>query len=356
MGLTAGVVVDLGGGYADDGFGTRDTLIGSINGAHGSWHDDQFRGDTKDNYFWPNGGHDVIDGRDGRDGVGVPWNVGDPHDLSQLIITVSTDARRATITSKTDPTLRYELTDIEYLSYWENGTTHTFEVSDFLDPQALAEQALTGSGTQRWNASQSMGSAVTVSYSFVDFAPTSGSGATGFRTFSPAERQTVRDILSSTSAVTGLTFTEVNELTATAGQIRFGVSAQTATKGLASMPDLAATNTIAGDVWMDTDSMLALSPGTEGYAALLHEIGHALGLRHARNVDAGDAWAQQMRAADDRTSQTVMSGTASADGLFRADWGVWTLPRCSTSTVPRASTAATTTTKSAARHPKRNAA
>ncbi len=317
-----GVVVDLAGGYADDGFGTRDTLIGVINGAHGSWHDDQFRGDANDNYFWPNGGHDMIDGRDGRDGAGVPWNVGEAHDLSGLNITVSTDARHVTITSKSDQNLRYELTDIEYLSYWENGTTHTFEIADYLNPATLAEQALTGASSQRWNASQSVGSTVTVSYSFVDIAPTSGTGATGFRSFSAAERQTVRDILANTSAVTGLTFTEVNELTAASGQIRFGVSSQSATKGLAFMPDIAPSSTVAGDVWMDTDSMLVLTPGSEGYAALLHEIGHALGLRHPRNVDAGDAWAQQARAADDRTSQTVMSGTPSPDGLFRADWGV----------------------------------
>jgi hypothetical protein len=73
---------------------------------------------------------------------------------------------------------------------------------------------------------------------------------------------------------------------------------------------------------MDTDSMASLSPGTEGYAALLHEIGHALGLRHPRNIDLGDVWSQQLREVDDKTNWTVMSATSSSDGLFRADWGV----------------------------------
>ena len=66
--------------------------------------------------------------------------------------------------------------------------------------------------------------------------------------------------------------------------------------------------------------MAALAPGSEGHAALLHEIGHALGLRHVRNVDAGDAWAAQWRPADDESSLTVMSDTPSVDGMFRADW------------------------------------
>ena len=77
----------------------------------------------------------------------------------------------------------------------------------------------------------------------------------------------------------------------------------------------------AGDVWMDVESMRSIAPGTEGYAALLHEIGHALGLRHPRNVDAGDAWATQLREQDDRTALSVMSQSPSGDGLFRSDWG-----------------------------------
>ena len=315
-----GIVVDLAAGWADDGWGTRDTLI-DVSGVHGSGRDDRMFGNAKDNTFYPNGGHDTVDGRDGTDTVGLPWNAGDPLDLSNFNIVLSTDAKQATITSKTDKNLLYELTSIERLQFWNGSTQTVFDIAAFINPKTMAEQGLTGSNAQRWNAATAVGTAVNVTFSFAEIAPMAGVGAAGFRSFNAVERQVVRDLLNSTSAVTGLTFTEVAEMGAAAGQIRFGVSAQTATKGLAAMPDIAASNAAAGDVWMDMDSMLNLSPGTEGYAALLHELGHALGLRHPRNVDAGDAWAQQLRVADDKTSFTVMSGTASGDGLFRADWG-----------------------------------
>lgn len=60
------VIVDLEAGFAEDGEGGRDTLIGVI-GAHGSDFDDKFFGSSKNNVFWPLGGNaNIIDGRGGR--------------------------------------------------------------------------------------------------------------------------------------------------------------------------------------------------------------------------------------------------------------------------------------------------
>ena len=324
----AGVQVDLQLGWALDGYGTRDTLI-NVDWVFGSGHDDWLRGNANDNQFWPQAGNDTIIGGAGLDIVsidgfepvrGQPWRNAL---LSDLNITVAIDGKSALITPKSGNSFSYQLTDVEQLSVRvvADGDRQNFQLADFITPQSMAEQGLVGAATQRWNAADALGTATTISYSFVSTAPASGEGSVGFRTFTASEKQAVRDILTATSKLAGLTFVEVTESAGNVGQMRFGANVQLATKGSAVMPDGGNGLGAVGDVWMDTDSLVNLSAGSEGYQALIHEIGHALGLRHPRNVDAGDAWAQQFRAVDDVTSNTVMSGTTSPDGLFRADWG-----------------------------------
>jgi Ca2+-binding RTX toxin-like protein len=316
----AGIVANLAESWVDDGFGTRDTVVG-VTVVHGSGRDDRFIGDAADNFFYPNGGRDHIDGGAGWDGFDVheipPDATGGglwrPARLEDLDITVAVDGRSATFAVKHYPQFAYTVANIEYFRLIETDNTQ-YPLADFIRQQDMATQAIAAGGSARWNAAQPLGTPVTVTFSFV-----TQSAVAGFRAFTPAEQQLVRDILAKTSALANIAFAEVAESGATVGQLRFAVSQQAATKGQAFAPGQGGE--AAGDVWMDVESMAGIAPGSEGYQALVHEIGHALGLRHPRNTDPADGWATQLREQDDRTALTVMSQARSSDGLFRAEWG-----------------------------------
>lgn len=307
----SGVVVDLAGGWAEDGWGTRDTLVG-VRDIAGSWQNDRLYGDGADNFFYVGGGNTVVDGRGGADTVWMPvFNEG--MSLDEFNITVSIDGKSATVTWAGRPEFKAVMNNAERIGV---GYQVTYSVADFIKPEDMAIQGLVGADANRWNAGKAVGSAVEVSYGFASVAPAGGVGAAGFQPFTEAQRATVRAILDSVAKQTGLTFREV---AGDSASLRFGASQQAATKGVAAMPGEAN----GGQVWMDIESMLNLAPGSEGYAALLHEIGHALGLRHPTNVEPGDGYAAQWRSADDLTSLTVMSQTASGDGLFPSTFGAY---------------------------------
>jgi len=64
----AAIYVDLAAGYANDGWGTRDSLI-KVTTIQATPFDDTLLGDESNNQFWPAGGNDLIDGRGGIDRI-----------------------------------------------------------------------------------------------------------------------------------------------------------------------------------------------------------------------------------------------------------------------------------------------
>jgi hypothetical protein len=320
-------------GWVDDGFGTRDKLIGQFENFWGSNIGSTVIGTDRNEtvsirgtkgVFVGGGGYDTLQLSNYWNSKGENW-----YRLDQVIVTVSADGRKAVIQTRPDlpadvQPFRYELEDVEVFYFhsagWKRGPAHS--LVDFVTPTLTAQQTVAAGAQYRYDASKPLGTAQTISFSFMT-AATAGSDAqtAGFRAFTDAEKALVRDIFTATSSVVGLSFQEVTETASAQGQIRFAVSQQANTKGFTVIPGMPGAGAKAGDIFMDVESMQGIRSGSEGYEALLHEIGHALGLRHPRSIDVADQWEVQSLAVYDTRALTVMATTNATDGIFRSTWG-----------------------------------
>lgn len=129
----------------------------------------------------------------------------------------------------------------------------------------------------RWNADAAHGTAITVSYSFMSSNP----GAYGgFRAFSDADKAGAREALAEWAKVCNVTFKEV----AGGGQIAFGNANVGGASGMTLWQGVTGASsgykTTHADVYMTSTQSLSYADGSFGMRAILHEIGHALGLKH----------------------------------------------------------------------------
>jgi serralysin len=172
------------------------------------------------------------------------------------------------------------------------------------------------SDTARWNNGNPVGSSVTVSYSFMIAVPSYAkeSDRTDFSVFTPEQKTAIRQILTLISEQIGISFQEVADRGSSYGIMRFGNNAQGQTSaGYATYPNTNDRN-LAGDVFINNrlaENLSNIVPGTGGWATLVHEIGHALGLKHPGNYNADEAPSTQadnyLAAAEDTKAVSIMS-------------------------------------------------
>jgi len=197
----------------------------------------------------------------------------------------------------------------------------------------LAQSEYTGQ-LLRWGLGAPFGTAATVSYSFMTAVPTYGGTdngfATGFSAFTAAQRDAVRTIFGKLQQTVGLTFVEVADGATAYGDIRFGNNNQSGSSGYSWMP-YSTFDDRGGDVWLDSRTSGLQNPtsGTKAWSILVHEIGHAIGLKHPGDYNAGTSGASQpgnyLGTSEDNANHTIMSYTE-ASGRQPRDWyGIYDL-------------------------------
>ncbi len=169
----------------------------------------------------------------------------------------------------------------------------------------------------------------------------------GFSAFPQAALSAGREVLAAFARAANLTFTEVAADSVEAGVLRFALTAPPSlgatTYGVSWFPqDFAG----AGDTWMNAAFLFpeGWTAGTQNFLTLLHEAGHALGLKHPHDGGFGGSpgWPSQpvvlpFTGTDTLTNESTQSmvmayndipGLASVDGLsLQSDFAPTTLMR-----------------------------
>ena len=158
-----------------------------------------------------------------------------------------------------------------------------------------------------WNPSKfTVGQPATAYYTFLLNANTlSGMDANGFAPMSDAQKQAVVSALGQWSSVANITFVQTDDVAK--ANLRFGTNNQQGiSAGYAYDPNPGGSKVLLAN---DQETNKNPTPGSYGYETILHEIGHAIGLKHPGNYSAfgNGSDAPYLPSEQDNTAYSVMS-------------------------------------------------
>lgn len=151
-----------------------------------------------------------------------------------------------------------------------------------------------------------------------------GAGETNtFHAFNAIEAAAAQQCLKTWDRIAGLNLIQIKDTASSVGEIRFGLTDANDSPGLAGYTYSPGSTPSAGDVWMEfhgwhMDRASAITPGSSDYMTLLHEVGHALGLKHP--FDKTSTNAATLPAAKDNYFYTIMSYSSKPDANPNADF------------------------------------
>jgi Ca2+-binding RTX toxin-like protein len=195
---------------------------------------------------------------------------------------------------------------------WNNSGTGQYGVS-FTAGSRASFDAQMGAGVidvdVAWNATPGTGANVTYG-----FRQTNNGDESTFFQLTAAQIAAVQSVLAMYSEVCGLTFTAANPngYTDNATMLFASYNTNDGSGAYAYYPGSTSSSARAGDVWLNYSvSTTSLPPGTYSYAAIAHEVGHAVGLSHPGEYNAAPnvsiTYSAHAQFVQDTHQYTVMS-------------------------------------------------